>query len=234
MSENKEEKQPNDYLNRKNQPFYYFSFVLTYILMITTGTITFIEALRTNNDVARHIFNLETCISIVAGFFYYKFLNFLDDVKKEDITNKLNEIRYLDWSITTPMMLLALMLFLSSNENKSVHLLSYLSVIFFNYIMLIFGYWGETGKIQKMAGFIFSFLAFFAMFGILFFKYVFNTKSLSNKVLFGFYFLTWSIYGMNYYSSSETKNIVFNILDLISKCLVGLFMWAYFTKVIVL
>jgi bacteriorhodopsin len=231
MPENKEEKQPND---KKYQSFY-FSFVLTYILMITTGTITLIEALRTENDIARHIFNLETCISIVAGFFYYKFLEYLDGAKlQENITDKLNEIRYLDWSITTPMMLLALMLFLSSNDNQSVHLLTYLSVIFFNYIMLIFGYWGETEKIQKFIGFIFSFLAFFAMFGILFFKYVFNTKSLPNKILFGFYFVTWSIYGLNYYSSSETKNIIFNVLDLISKCLIGLFMWAYYTKTIVL
>ena len=37
-----------------------FSFTLTYILLITTGTITLIEALRTKIPLVRHIFNLET------------------------------------------------------------------------------------------------------------------------------------------------------------------------------
>ena len=35
-----------------------FTFYLTYVLLITTGTITFIEALRTNDKVVRHIMNL--------------------------------------------------------------------------------------------------------------------------------------------------------------------------------
>jgi len=35
-----------------------FTFNLTYILLITTGTITLIEALRTKIPFVRHIFNL--------------------------------------------------------------------------------------------------------------------------------------------------------------------------------
>ena len=43
------------------------SFYITYAFLITTGTITFIEALRTNIVPMRHILNLETCISIIAA-----------------------------------------------------------------------------------------------------------------------------------------------------------------------
>ena len=43
-----------------------FSFTLTYILLLTTGTITLIEALRTKIPLVRHIFNLETVISVIA------------------------------------------------------------------------------------------------------------------------------------------------------------------------
>ena len=39
------------------------SFMVTYVLLITTGTITIIEALRTQNPTIRHVLNLETCIS---------------------------------------------------------------------------------------------------------------------------------------------------------------------------
>jgi len=55
-----------------------FSFYLTYAFLMTTGTITFIEALRTKNDSIRHILNLETCISVVAAFFYSNFIGQLD------------------------------------------------------------------------------------------------------------------------------------------------------------
>ena len=44
----------------------YFSFMITYIILLTTGTITFIEALRTNSPQIRHIFNLETAISVIV------------------------------------------------------------------------------------------------------------------------------------------------------------------------
>ena len=46
------------------------SFYITYAFLITTGTITFIEAIRTKDIKIRNILNLETCISIVAAFFY--------------------------------------------------------------------------------------------------------------------------------------------------------------------
>ena len=51
----------------------HFSFYLTYVLLLTTGTITFIEALRNKIPMVQHIMNLETCISVVAGYFYSMF-----------------------------------------------------------------------------------------------------------------------------------------------------------------
>ena len=45
------------------------SFYITYVFLMTTATITFIEAIRTDDKKVRHILNLETCISVVAAFF---------------------------------------------------------------------------------------------------------------------------------------------------------------------
>ena len=50
------------------------TFYITYVFLITTGTITFIEAMRTKDIKIRNILNLETCISVVAAFFYSKFV----------------------------------------------------------------------------------------------------------------------------------------------------------------
>jgi len=41
------------------------SFYITYVFLMTTATITFIEAIRTDDKKVRHILNLETCISVV-------------------------------------------------------------------------------------------------------------------------------------------------------------------------
>ena len=92
----------------------YHSFYITYAFLVTTGTITFIESLRTNIVPMRHILNLETCISIVAAFFYGNFITKLkdkkDDVDDETLQNEINDNRYVDWMITTPIMLLVLIL----------------------------------------------------------------------------------------------------------------------------
>ena len=59
------------------------SFYFTYIFLITTGTICFIEALRNPVPQIRHIMNLETCISVVAGYFYGLFVNKLNLAEKK-------------------------------------------------------------------------------------------------------------------------------------------------------
>ena len=59
----------------------YYSFYITCAFLVTTGTITFIEALRTPIAPMRHILNLETCISIVAAYFYGKFITMLEPHK---------------------------------------------------------------------------------------------------------------------------------------------------------
>ena len=92
----------------------YHSFYITYAFLVTTGTITFIESLRTQIEPMRHILNLETCISIVAAFFYGNFINTLkekkDHIDDETLQNEINDNRYVDWSITTPIMLIVLVL----------------------------------------------------------------------------------------------------------------------------
>ena len=68
--------------NNNNLNLTYFSFYTTYVFLMTTATITFIEAMRTNITEIRNILNLETCVSIVAAFFYAKFVTIIEDKKK--------------------------------------------------------------------------------------------------------------------------------------------------------
>ena len=51
---------------------------------------------------------------------------------------------------------------------------------------------------------------------------------------FGAFVSLWALYGVAYWMEERRKNVAYNVLDLFSKCFVGIFFWAYFTKAIVL
>ena len=207
------------------------SFLITYILLLTTGIITFIEALRTNNPTVRHIFNLETCISIIAGYFYSLFIKNIeskDTIHWENIT----KLRYIDWAITTPMMLLALCLVLSYNIHTVIHLPTIAAIVGLNYAMLLTGYLGETKTMERWTANMIGFFFFFAMFYLIYKNYIQPRPKYSNYVLYGMYFVIWSLYGVVYLLDETWKNITTNILDLTAKCLVGLGLWVYYTHIV--
>ena len=204
----------------------YETFHLTYVVLLTTGTITFIEALRTADPMVRHILNLETCISIIAAYFYSVFL---EKIKGPYTWPEITKIRYLDWSITTPIMLLALCLAMTYNVGKHLHLSLILTVVCLNYLMLGVGYLGETQRLPRIEASIIGFIPFFIMFWII---YGLIDKSIANKILFWLYFVVWSMYGLVYLLDEETKQILTNVLDLIAKCFIGLGLWAYYTHIV--
>jgi hypothetical protein len=211
---------------------------ITYILLVTTAVVIFIEALRHGaTSQISHMMNLETAISVVATYFYSLFM---EEFSTAESTNrpidwdKIIRYRYTDWSITTPIMLLVLMLFMANHLNVPVKLGTYLIVVVLNYIMLSFGYLGETGEMDKTTGLFGGFAAFGLMFYIIYTKYMRPKYSLANSVIFWFYAIVWSMYGIIYTLDDGYKVAGLNVLDMISKCLVGLGLWAYYTKILTL
>lgn len=214
-----------------------FSFYITYAFLLTTATITFVESMRTNNPTVRHVLNLETAISLIAGYFYSTFLDKLSAYEKENKPIDWEEItnnRYIDWSMTTPLMLLALSLTLSSNIKKVVSLYFIIVVFLLNYLMLYIGYLGEIGKMNRWSACFIGFVPFVIMFGLIYRNFVLPVYNLSNYIIFGLYLVIWSLYGVFYVMEKSVQNIGLNILDCLAKCVFGLGLWAYFTKVIVM
>ncbi len=209
-----------------------FTFYFTYVLLITTGTITLVEALATTNPIVRHVMNLETCISIIAGYFYSQFITKVTTGSGVIDYKSINETRYNDWVITTPLMILALMIALSYNNKESVHVGTYITAVLLNFGMLYTGYLGEKNTISKKSGCILGFIFFIALFALIYFSFVKGSKAF-NFLLFGIYLLIWGLYGFVYLLDEENKNIMYNILDVSAKCFVGLGLWTYFTKILV-
>ena len=241
------------------------SFYFTYVFLITTGTITFIESLRNQTPSIRHIMNLETCISIVAGYFYGVFLKEIDTAEKETAImeksnndtcngfdsmvtketekkeenstllpiNKINTMRYSDWAITTPLMILGLSILLGY-ENKIGFTISSLFMLFtFNFLMLLSGYFGEIGKISRLSATIAGFIFFFLMFGTIWKLFMTGSKVTSqSKLVFWLYFSIWSLYGVFYQTNELTKMIGYNFLDLCAKSFIGIYFWLYLTKIV--
>jgi bacteriorhodopsin len=211
------------------------SFYITYVLLFTTSLITFIEAMRTQNPLIRHIFNLETCISLIGGYFYSVFISQLDDCEKRGIHidwDVITKTRYIDWFITTPIMLLTLCMVLAKESKTLIHLSTFLIIVFLNYAMLYIGYLGETNMLNRNIACIGGFIPFAMIFYIIYKKYTITTKGISKYFLLILYVIIWSLYGLVYLLDESSKNIAMNILDCIAKCLVGIFIWVYYTNII--
>jgi len=207
------------------------SFTVCYLVMFGTAAITFIEALRTSNEHARHILNLETAVSLTAGFVYGMFLTMAEhddfDLKKVVF------YRYIDWCITTPMLLLVLVLFFTFHSKSHIGLHWLALVVALNYAMLLFGYMGEQGTMEKRKSQIFGFSAFFLMLVVIYTVFIHHKtgSSFSSLILFFIFSVVWGMYGVAAEMDDRTKNLMYNGLDVIAKVLFGLGLWMYYGHV---
>ena len=145
-------------------------------------------------------------------------------------------IRYTDWFITTNVLLVTLSyLFLYNNyklEKNTTALASdeylkdhyfniFTTIVIFNSLMLMIGYAGETKIIPKkyglMGGMIFFILSFYTIYNN-FVKN--NSENLFYLLIFIF---IWLLYAVAYLFNYKEKNMAYNLLDLVSKNLFGLF-----------
>lgn len=214
------------------------SFYVTYAFLITTGTITFIEAIRTTNPTIRHIMNLETVISIIAAYFYSLFVARTKDLAPgaplpyADI----NRLRYTDWMISTPFMLLSLCIVLGYENRVPLTLPVISAVVALDYAMLYLGYAGEGPRptMNKKAAWVASFACFAALYALIAVVFLRVARpTVASLASFAVFVVLWSIYGLVYFAREDVKILTYNVLDLCAKCLTGIFFWLYFTKVIV-
>ena len=95
-------------------------------------------------------------------------------------------------------------------------------LVIYNGLMLLFGYLGETNILPKYLSISIGFVFFYLSFSIVY-EYS-KTTDISKKL---FYFLTivWGMYGVSATFDVVTKNISYNLLDIVSKNFYGLFIY---------
>ena len=178
----------------------------------------------------RDLLLLELAVQIIEGTFYFWLAyNF---TKISNVTPK----RYIDWVITTPTMLITLILYLiylnkrTTDETNKLQFFTLLKdnsniiipVLILNWLMLLFGYLGEMKIIPVLVGVILGFIPFLIYYYMIYVNYV--TENTSEYSLFWYFFFFWSLYGVVAVLPYYLKNSFYNILDLFAKNFFALFL----------
>jgi hypothetical protein len=213
--------------------FFYITLVISVIVQIVTGIIevgAFFIKVPTIYSLIKQLLIIELVVQFIEGLFYIWLV--YNYTKVLNITPK----RYIDWIITTPSMLITLMIYLiylnKKTENKTNKLdfftlfkensIIFISVLILNWVMLLFGYLGEMRIIPILLGVFLGFIAFLIYYYIIYVNYV--TQNTNGYLLFWYFFFFWSLYGVVAVLPYYVKNAFYNILDLFSKNFFGIFL----------
>ena len=187
--------------------------------------------LKEKDEVLKDVLRLELIVQLIEAIFYIWVIFALRDL------NKMTPRRYIDWVITTPTMLISTIIFMKYQEHKekndgtTINFKDFLKdnkqniyrIIFLNALMLLFGYLGETNKIDKNKSIFIGFIFFFLSFRLIYEEY--GKKSILGKKLFQFLVFIWGLYGVTATFGNINKNISYNMLDVVSKNFYGLFIY---------
>jgi bacteriorhodopsin len=211
-----------------------FTYLFAFLVLSFSTVITGIEAFKTTSLKYRISLTLETFISLVAGYVYYKYLvaenrdgiaccqTKVDPCLKHRLCEN-EEIRstgyrYLDWFITTPFLLLSLCVLI--NPHTTFPWGPFLLIILLNAIMLISGYLAESARINRILGWTIGTISLIIMFIIIYYSF-----DPGNQPIFWVFLILWSLYGLVFYLPYEWKTICYNILDVFAKAGFGIWTW---------
>ena len=203
---------------------------LSLIIQIITCIILFIGLIIPikKHLILKEILYIELIVQIVEITFYFWLIyNFTS--LEYDITY----VRYFDWVISTPFMLLIIIFFMEYITNNNVRAIDIiindyfqlLLIILSNFFMLLFGFLGEIKYLNKYISITFGFIFFI-------FTYYLIIKYYLKNNLFNFFIILinviiWSIYGIAFNFSFTIKNNMYNILDIFSKNITAIFIFIY-------
>ena len=87
--------------------------------------------------------------------------------------------------------------------------------------MLSCGYMGESKVMNYILANILGFIPFIIMLYIIWKNYC----NQSNIIVFIIFSIIWTMYGVVYFFDNNSKNIAYNVLDIIAKVGFGLLIW---------
>jgi bacteriorhodopsin len=185
-----------------------------------------------NKIIFKDLLKVELFVQSIEFIFYVWMVFNLYTIKN------ITPYRYMDWFITTPIMLVTFIAYLDNNNYNN--LLEYITnnkaiiiqLVLLNIFMLLFGLLGELKYIPYLSGILLGFIPFIYYFKIIYDKYI--KKDISRGVsqdvsqdkrnLYWFFLIIWTLYGLAAFMPYILKNTIYNILDLFAKNGFGVFL----------
>jgi bacteriorhodopsin len=207
------------------------SFYLTFLALVGTTAATVIASFypgshtTDENKILADALLLETAVNLIATYFYSLFIRGAETGKID--VKKITPFRYLDWALTTPFLLSAIILYFhylryKVDNTEKVNFKPLAILLPLNWLMLFSGYIGETNPKYRWTGLSVGFVAFAAMAYTIWNNYVVESNN-NTKILFFFFLITWGAYGVAFLLNDIAKNITYNLLDLVAKVLFSLY-----------
>ena len=208
----------------------YISGLISLLIQFIVGIIDYIAInlkLESKDEILKDLLKVELVVQIVEFVFYVWLIYFFNKVSRN-----ITPYRYIDWSITTPLMLITLSAYLKHDGSSrdrlsdfvSKHKDSIIKIVLLNSAMLFCGLMGEFGYLSAYMASVIGFVPF-----ILNFKYIKDTFLPSNKdkfknAVFYWFVFFWSLYGILATMNYTIKNTGYNILDIFAKNFFGVFL----------
>jgi hypothetical protein len=208
----------------------YTSGVVSLIIQVIIGIIDYLAInieINSKDEMLKDLLKVELFVQVVEFIFYLWLIYYFNKVSQN-----ITPIRYLDWAITTPLMLITLSAFLNHDGSTSSRLSDFLSnnigpmikIVFLNAAMLLFGFIGEIGYLSPYLSTALGFIPFILNFKYIKDKFLPSSEDKFKNAVFYWFVFFWSLYGVFALTSYTTKNTGYNILDIFSKNVFGLFL----------
>ena len=208
----------------------YTSGVISLVVQFIVGVIDYLAInieLSPRDEILKDLLRVELFVQAIEFLFYVWLIYYFSKVSQN-----ITPFRYLDWSITTPLMLITLAAFLKHDGTRQIRLGDFLKehrdsvvlIVLLNAAMLAFGFIGELGYMSAYTSTALGFIPF-----ALNFKYIQETflptseDRFKNAVFYWFVFF-WSLYGVFALTNYTLKNTGYNILDIFAKNFFGVFL----------
>jgi len=187
-------------------------------------------------DVARKWKTSLTVAGLVTGIAFWHYLYMRGVWIATDSSPTV--YRYIDWLITVPLQLIEFYLILAAVTMVRGAL--FWQILIASLVMLLGGYFGETGVLSAGVGFFIGMIGWAAIIYLIFFGEAAKVNEGSGNVNSQMAFKTirlivtvgWAIYpigyALGYFGAgvdSGTLNIIYNIADLVNKTAFGLAIW---------
>lgn len=208
----------------------YASGIFSLVIQVVVGIIDYLainKEVSPQDEILKDLLKVELFVQIIEFIFYIWLFVYFSQVSRN-----ITPFRYLDWSITTPLMLITLSAFLSHDGDSTTRLgdfiynntASVIKMVTLNAAMLFFGFIGETGYLNPYVSTALGFIPFSLNFAHIKDTFLPSSEDRTKNAIFYWFVFFWALYGVFAVMNYTTKNTGYNILDIFAKNFFGLFL----------